>query len=271
MSAGNNSDVIHIRYRNWQGEVAVRTIRPTGRMVFGTSSHHPQPQWLIEVKDVGGDGRVKTFALEGFLGADAAWQQLQQKADAMQVCASNANAEVQACHALFDQVRRLCGHNPGNGSPGIVDAVREVIRERDELRARKDTRGAREEDPGASHQGIVLAASEAVGRQMADLHQEMKRTDRKARRVKLQTAQTIAVLDGMVRERQELLARVAEAEQKARDAERRAGILARERDLALEGERVAALAHEQDRQSLARLLGVLSTLVDASSRKAVPG
>lgn len=52
---------IKVRYKNWRGEVAVRTIVPQ-RIYWGSTEWHPGDQWLLEVIEV--DKQVKRiFAL----------------------------------------------------------------------------------------------------------------------------------------------------------------------------------------------------------------
>lgn len=42
---------IKVRYTNYRGETAVRTIIPI-RFYFGKTEYHPHEQWLVEVWDV---------------------------------------------------------------------------------------------------------------------------------------------------------------------------------------------------------------------------
>ena len=46
-----NAQPFKVRYKNWRGEVAVRTIIPQ-RVYWGSTEWHPQEQWLIEVLEV---------------------------------------------------------------------------------------------------------------------------------------------------------------------------------------------------------------------------
>ena len=47
----NNAQPIKVRYKNWRGEVAVRTIIPQ-RVYWGSTEWHPEEQWLLEVIDI---------------------------------------------------------------------------------------------------------------------------------------------------------------------------------------------------------------------------
>lgn len=53
--------MVEIDYTNWRGERRVRCIKPLGAMRYGTTSWHPQPQWLLSALDVE-DGVEKDFA-----------------------------------------------------------------------------------------------------------------------------------------------------------------------------------------------------------------
>jgi len=53
--------VIHFRYRNWQGVVAQRTARVIG-LVYGATEWHPEAQWLLKAFDLE-KGAVRLFAL----------------------------------------------------------------------------------------------------------------------------------------------------------------------------------------------------------------
>lgn len=46
-----NAQPIKMRYKNWRGEVAVRTVIPQ-RIYWGSTEWHPQEQWLLEVLEV---------------------------------------------------------------------------------------------------------------------------------------------------------------------------------------------------------------------------
>jgi len=40
-----------VRYTNWRGETAIRTIVPL-EVYFGKTEYHPEEQWLLKVWDV---------------------------------------------------------------------------------------------------------------------------------------------------------------------------------------------------------------------------
>lgn len=56
------SRVVTIRYTNYRGETAIRTIIPD-KIWFGSSQWHPEPQWLMDAFDVEKDAH-RTFALK---------------------------------------------------------------------------------------------------------------------------------------------------------------------------------------------------------------
>jgi predicted DNA-binding transcriptional regulator YafY len=62
------TDTVRIRYRNYRGETAVRHIRPR-HIWFGSTSWHPQPQWLMEAIDLDKDAE-RSFALADILDFD---------------------------------------------------------------------------------------------------------------------------------------------------------------------------------------------------------
>lgn len=55
-------------YRNYKGEVAQREIVPFS-LRYGTSDHHPEPQWLLEAYDPQ-KAANRTFALKDVLALD---------------------------------------------------------------------------------------------------------------------------------------------------------------------------------------------------------
>jgi len=58
---------VRILYRNWRGEVAVRTIQPE-EVWYGSTNWHPEPQWLLDAIDLDNPyRRVKCFAMSGIL------------------------------------------------------------------------------------------------------------------------------------------------------------------------------------------------------------
>ena len=63
-------------YRNWKGEIAWRCVAP--KLVrWGTSEHHPEPQWLLEGHDLD-KASDRTFALKDVQqwGRDTDWKEL---------------------------------------------------------------------------------------------------------------------------------------------------------------------------------------------------
>ena len=63
--AGPNpkSKAIRVRYRNWKGETAVRSIIPLG-VFYGSSEFHKEEQWLLKVWDLE-KSDYRTYALKG--------------------------------------------------------------------------------------------------------------------------------------------------------------------------------------------------------------
>ena len=54
--------VVKVRYKNWRGEVAVRTIVPV-EVFWGKTDWHPGEQWLLKVWDIERNAeRVYAFA-----------------------------------------------------------------------------------------------------------------------------------------------------------------------------------------------------------------
>lgn len=62
---------ISLIYTNWKGETSLRTVIPTQVPVWGSTEHHPEPQWLLGVWDVDKQ-EARTYALADcqFLGHD---------------------------------------------------------------------------------------------------------------------------------------------------------------------------------------------------------
>ena len=56
---------VHIRYTNWRGETAWRTILPL-RIEYGSNEWHPAPQWFLHAIDVD-KGVERAFALVGIV------------------------------------------------------------------------------------------------------------------------------------------------------------------------------------------------------------
>lgn len=56
--------MVEIDYTNWRGVRRKRVVRPTGRLVHGTTEHHlGEPQWFMLAVDVG-DTVIKSFAMK---------------------------------------------------------------------------------------------------------------------------------------------------------------------------------------------------------------
>ncbi|MCE7028433.1 hypothetical protein [Jiella avicenniae] len=67
MSEKTKPLAITLRYTNWRGETADRTIIPE-RVWFGHTEWHPQDQWMLNALDVEKD-TYRDFALSGFAAA----------------------------------------------------------------------------------------------------------------------------------------------------------------------------------------------------------
>lgn len=59
---------VTIRYRNYRGETAIRHIRPS-HIWFGSTSWHPEPQWVLEAIDLDKDA-PRSFAMSDILNFD---------------------------------------------------------------------------------------------------------------------------------------------------------------------------------------------------------
>lgn len=64
----DDAEIVRILYRNYRGETAIRTVRPS-RIWFGATSWHPEPQWLMEAVDLEKDAE-RSFALRDILCFD---------------------------------------------------------------------------------------------------------------------------------------------------------------------------------------------------------
>jgi hypothetical protein len=56
---------IKVKYKNWTGEIGIRTIIPN-KIFFGHTIYHPKNQWLMDVWDVDKDAR-RTYAMMDIL------------------------------------------------------------------------------------------------------------------------------------------------------------------------------------------------------------
>jgi predicted DNA-binding transcriptional regulator YafY len=63
---------VTIRYRNYRGETGIRHIRPS-RIWFGSTSWHPDPQWVLEAVDLD-KGAERSFAMSDILNFDCSEQ-----------------------------------------------------------------------------------------------------------------------------------------------------------------------------------------------------
>lgn len=56
-------ETVRVRYRNWRGEIAIRTIHLDCSPFWGKTKWHPEPGWLISGTDVDkGEGRIWSVA-----------------------------------------------------------------------------------------------------------------------------------------------------------------------------------------------------------------
>lgn len=60
-SAIVRGEVVEVEYTNYRGEKAVRRVEPQ-RIWFGSTDFHPEPQWLLDVFDLG-RAAIRTFAM----------------------------------------------------------------------------------------------------------------------------------------------------------------------------------------------------------------
>jgi len=52
---------IKVKYKNWKGEIGIRTIIPQ-TIYYGSTNYHTQNQWLMDVFDVDKDA-LRTYAM----------------------------------------------------------------------------------------------------------------------------------------------------------------------------------------------------------------
>ena len=57
----SNYFTIKVKYKNWKGEVGIRTIIPQ-TIYYGSTDFHKENQWLMDVFDVDKDA-LRTYAL----------------------------------------------------------------------------------------------------------------------------------------------------------------------------------------------------------------
>jgi len=96
---------VTVTYRNWKGETRERRIVPV-RVWFGTTPHHPSPQWFIHAVDVD-KGEARDFAM-----ADIGDDRYDRLAQCMGIRPDEVSAAVQ-------------GHAPWNGNGVCDDVARE--------------------------------------------------------------------------------------------------------------------------------------------------
>lgn len=65
----NLNHAVKVKYRNYKGEVAIRTIVPIGQIYWGKTEYHPHEQWLIKVWDVEKQAE-RTYAFKDILEFD---------------------------------------------------------------------------------------------------------------------------------------------------------------------------------------------------------
>lgn len=55
---------VRFTYKNWRGETRERHVRPDA-IFYGTTEHHPEPQWLMVGFDLErGEAVIRTFAMK---------------------------------------------------------------------------------------------------------------------------------------------------------------------------------------------------------------
>jgi len=55
------SHPLKVKYKNWQGEIGIRTIIPRN-VWYGNTNYHKEDQWLMDVWDVDKDAQ-RTYAV----------------------------------------------------------------------------------------------------------------------------------------------------------------------------------------------------------------
>jgi len=58
----NDAKAIRFQYKNWRGELSIRTVLPEN-IWFGSSEWHPSDQWFMRALDVE-KGETRDFALQ---------------------------------------------------------------------------------------------------------------------------------------------------------------------------------------------------------------
>jgi len=58
----NQENPLTIEYKNWRGEVSMRSILPR-RVYFSSNEWHTTPQWLLEAWDIDKDA-IRIFAMQ---------------------------------------------------------------------------------------------------------------------------------------------------------------------------------------------------------------
>jgi len=56
-----SNKLVKVKYKNWQGEISIRTIIPQN-IYYGNTEYHKEDQWLLEVWDVEKDA-PRTYAM----------------------------------------------------------------------------------------------------------------------------------------------------------------------------------------------------------------
>lgn len=63
----NEKQIVEILYTNWRGETAHRKIIPTGKIWFGSTEWHKEPQYLLDAIDVE-KNELRNFAMKDIKG-----------------------------------------------------------------------------------------------------------------------------------------------------------------------------------------------------------
>jgi len=54
--------IVKIKYKNWKGKAAIRTIKPI-KIWYGSTQWHSEEQWLLKAKDIDKEAE-RDFALK---------------------------------------------------------------------------------------------------------------------------------------------------------------------------------------------------------------